>query len=122
MTLGVLASGTLAQTPSGSQRALPTRLGAEWRGDADLDETSRTLFAFACYNAGPGNIARMRRETKKRGLDANQWLNNVELATAEKIGIETTTYVGNIYKYYVAYRLMLDMQQMQEKARATVTQ
>jgi len=26
----------------------------------------------------------------------------VEVVTAEKIGIETTTYVRNIYKYYVA--------------------
>jgi membrane-bound lytic murein transglycosylase MltF len=97
------------------------QLMGRYLSDADLDETNRTLFAFACYNAGPGNIARMRREAEKRGLDDNQWLNNVELVTAEKIGIETTTYVRNIYKYYVAYRLMLDMQQMQEKARATVT-
>jgi hypothetical protein len=40
--------------------------------------------------------------------------------TAEKIGIETTTYVRNIYKYYVAYRLLVDVQEAQEKARATV--
>ena len=26
--------------------------------------------------------------------------------TAEKIGIETTTYVRNIFKYYAAYKLM----------------
>jgi membrane-bound lytic murein transglycosylase MltF len=73
--------------------------------DANFDEQNRTLFAFASYNAGPGNIARMRRETEKRGLDPNQWFNNVEVVTAEKIGIETTTYVRNIFKYYVAYKL-----------------
>jgi membrane-bound lytic murein transglycosylase MltF len=88
--------------------------------DAKFDDTNRTLFAFACYNAGPGNISRMRREAEKRGLDADQWLNNVELVTAEKIGIETTTYVRNIYKYYVAYKLMVDVETAQEKARATV--
>ena len=88
--------------------------------DAKFDETNRTLFAFACYNAGPGNIARMRREAVKRGLDPDRWFNNVELVTAEKIGIETTTYVRNIYKYYVAYRLLVDVQEAQEKARATV--
>ena len=38
----------------------------------------------------------------------------------KKIGIETTTYVRNIYKYYVAYRLLVDVQEAQEKARATV--
>jgi hypothetical protein len=40
--------------------------------------------------------------------------------TAEKIGSEPTTYVRNIYKYYVAYKLMLEVQEAQEKARGTV--
>ena len=56
----------------------------------------------------------------KRGLDPDQWFNHVELVTAQKIGIETTTYVRNIYKYYVAYKLMLDVAEAQEKARTTV--
>jgi hypothetical protein len=47
--------------------------------------------------------------------------NNVEVVTAEKIGIETTAYVRNIYKYYVSYRLTLDMHQQIEKARQQVT-
>jgi membrane-bound lytic murein transglycosylase MltF len=93
------------------------QLMSRYLGDADFDETNRTLFAFACYNAGPGNIARMRREAEKRGLDQDKWFNNVELVTAEKIGIETTTYVRNIYKYYVAYKLMLEAQEAQKKAR-----
>lgn len=88
--------------------------------DATFDATNHTLFAFACYNAGPGNIARMRKEAEKRGLDPNQWFNNVELVTAEKIGMEPTTYVRNIYKYYVAYKLALDVLEAQQKARATV--
>jgi membrane-bound lytic murein transglycosylase MltF len=83
---------------------------------AKFDDTNRTLFAFACYNAGPTNIARMRKEAAKRGLDPDQWFNNVELVTAEKIGSETTTYVRNIYKYYVAYKLMLDVEEAQRKA------
>ena len=76
--------------------------------DANFSEANRPLFAFASYNAGPGNISRMRKEAKKRGLDPDKWFNNVELVTAEKIGAETTTYVRNIYKYYVAYKLTLD--------------
>ena len=79
--------------------------------DARFDEQNRTLFAFASYNAGPGNISRMRKEAEKRGLDPNQWFNNVEIVTAEKIGIETTTYVRNIFKYYVAYKLAAEAQQ-----------
>ncbi len=73
--------------------------------DAKFDEQNRTLFAFASYNAGPGNIAKMRTEAERRGLDPNVWFNNVESVTAERIGIETTTYVRNIFKYYVSYKL-----------------
>ena len=70
---------------------------------------------------GPGNISRMRKEAAKRGLDPDKWFNNVELVTAEKIGIETTTYVRNIYKYYVAYKLTLEAQEIQRKAREQIT-
>ena len=36
---------------------------------------------------------------------------------AEKIGTETTTYVRNIYKFYVAYRLTLDAQELARTTR-----
>ncbi len=89
--------------------------------DADFNEQNRTLFAFASYNAGPGNIAKMRKEAEKRGLDPNKWFNNVENVTAEKIGIETTTYVRNIYKYYVSYKLTQDALASTEKMKQQVT-
>jgi membrane-bound lytic murein transglycosylase MltF len=73
--------------------------------DAKFSEANRSLFAFASYNAGPGRISQMRKEAAKRGLDPDKWFNNVEIVTAEKIGIETTTYVRNIFKYYAAYKL-----------------
>ena len=47
------------------------------------------------------------------------WLKNVEIVAAEKIGAETVTYVANIYKYYVAYKLMYDLQA--ERLRALET-
>jgi membrane-bound lytic murein transglycosylase MltF len=59
-------------------------------------------------NAGLGDIARMRKEAAQRGLDPDKWFNNVEIVVAEKIGMETTIYVRNIYKYYVSYRLMAE--------------
>jgi len=93
------------------------QLMAKYFPDANFSPGNRPPFAFASYNCGPGNIARMRREAAKRGLDPDRWFNNVEIVTAEKIGIETTTYVGNIYKYYVAYKLMLDAHDVAEKAR-----
>jgi membrane-bound lytic murein transglycosylase MltF len=89
--------------------------------DADFDPANRALVAFASYNAGPGNIAKMRKEAEKRGLNPDKWFNNVELVTAEKIGIETTTYVRNIFKYYTSYKLMVEAQQERAKARGEVT-
>ena len=85
-----------------------------------FDPANRSLFAFAAYNAGPGRISQMRTEAARRGLDPDRWFNNVELVTAEKVGIETTTYVRNIYKYFVAYKLSLAMSQEREKAKQQV--
>jgi membrane-bound lytic murein transglycosylase MltF len=85
--------------------------------DANFSEGNRPLFAFASYNCGPGNVSKARKEAAKRGLDPDKWFNNVELVIAQQIGTETTTYVRNIYKYYVAYRLTLDAQAGAEKAR-----
>jgi membrane-bound lytic murein transglycosylase MltF len=73
--------------------------------DEPMDDLNKGLFAFASYNAGAGRIQQLRKEAEKRGLDPNVWFNNVELVAAEKIGRETATYVSNIYKYYVAYKL-----------------
>ena len=66
----------------------------------------KTLFTFAAYNAGPARVSRLRSLAEKRGLDPDVWLKNVEIVAAEQIGAETVTYVANIYKYYVAYKLM----------------
>ena len=88
--------------------------------DAKFSGNNRPLFAFASYNAGPGNISKMRKEAVKRGLDPDQWFNNVEIVTAQKIGMETTTYVRNIFKYYVSYRLQLEAMEAAGKAREQV--
>lgn len=83
-----------------------------------MDALNKTLFAFAAYNAGPGRVQQLRREAAKRGLNPNVWFNNVQLVTAERIGAETVTYVSNIYKYYVAYKLMTEDAEARRKARA----
>jgi len=88
--------------------------------DAKFSEGNRPLFAFASYNCGPGNVSKARKEAAKRGLDPDKWFNNVEIVVAEKIGTETTTYVRNIYKYYVAYKLTLEAQTRVEAARQQV--
>ena len=58
----------------------------------------------------------MRAEAQKTGLDPNVWFNNVERVAARRIGRETVTYVSNIYKYYVAYRLAVG--QLEDRAAA----
>ncbi len=86
--------------------------------DPKLDPVNRTLMTFASYNAGPNRIARLRKEAADMGLNPNIWFGNVELVAAKDIGQETVTYVGNIYKYYVAYKLALEQQQIRLKAKA----
>lgn len=88
--------------------------------DAKFSESNRPLFAFVSYNAGPGNISKMRKEAAKRGLDPDKWFNNVEIIVAEKIGKETTTYVRNISKYYAAYRLTQEAKEASRQTREKV--
>jgi len=71
-----------------------------------MDDLNKGLFTFAAYNAGPGRIKQLRREAQQRGLNPNLWFGNVERVASERIGRETVTYVSNIYKYYVAYKLI----------------
>ena len=81
--------------------------------DEPMDDLNKALFTFASYNAGPARIRSLRKLAATRGLNPNLWFNNVERVVAEKIGRETTTYVSNIYKYYIAYSLT--MEELQEK-------
>ena len=85
--------------------------------DPKIDSLNKTLFVFASYNAGPNRIARLRKEASDMGLDPNVWFNNVELVAAKDIGQETVTYVSNIYKYYIAYKLAVEQRQIREKAK-----
>jgi membrane-bound lytic murein transglycosylase MltF len=84
--------------------------------DEPMDALNKALMTFASYNAGPARIRQLRRETAKRGLNPNVWFGNVERIVSERIGRETVQYVSNIYKYYVAYRLVAEREQ--ERARA----
>jgi len=81
-----------------------------------MTRLDKALFAFASYNSGPGRVRQLRQEAAKRGLDPNVWFQNVEYVAAEKIGQETVTYVSNIYKYYIAYRLVLESQASTKEA------
>jgi membrane-bound lytic murein transglycosylase MltF len=94
-----------------------SQLMTKYFPDAKFSDSDRTLFAFASYNAGPGRIARLRKEAEKRHLDPDKWFNNVEIIAAERVGLETTTYVRNIFKYYVAYTLVEEVRLERQKSR-----
>jgi len=85
-----------------------------------MDDLNKVLFAFASYNAGPARVRQLRKEAATRGLDPNGWFNNVERIANERIGRETVTYVSNIYKYYVAYRLVMDQMQQRNAAKSQI--
>jgi membrane-bound lytic murein transglycosylase MltF len=88
----------------------------QYYGKEPMTKLDKALFAFASYNAGAGRISQLRKEAAKRGLDPNVWFHNVEYVAAEKIGAETVTYVGNIYKYYIAYHLMREARAERDQA------
>jgi membrane-bound lytic murein transglycosylase MltF len=85
--------------------------------DSSIDRFNQVLFTFASYNAGPGKVTRLRKEAAKMGLDPNVWFGNVEVVAAKRIGRETVQYVSNIYKYYIAYRLIVDQLHIKNKRK-----
>jgi len=88
--------------------------------DEPMDNLNKWLFAFASYNAGPGRVRQLRKEAVKRGLDPNVWFGNVEQIASERIGRETVTYVSNIYKYYIAYKLVAEDRARRAEAKKAV--
>jgi membrane-bound lytic murein transglycosylase MltF len=75
--------------------------------DEPMDADTRLLFALASYNAGPRRVQEMRAQAEAEGLDPNRWFDNVEYIAARRIGRETVDYVSNIFKYHVAFRLIV---------------
>jgi hypothetical protein len=45
------------------------------------------------------------------------WFGNVERVASERIGRETVTYVSNIYKYYLTYRLLTEQREQRDAAK-----
>jgi len=92
-------------------------LADSYFNDPAIPAVDRMLFAFAAYNAGPARIQSLRREAPKHGLDPNRWFQNVEIVAARRVGHETVQYVSNIYKYYLAYQLVMESGQLKGQAR-----
>jgi membrane-bound lytic murein transglycosylase MltF len=93
-------------------------LVSDYFNQPELDQMNRTLLAIASYNAGPAKITKCRKVAEEMGYDPNKWFGNVEVATAKLVGRETTQYVANIYKYYVAYRLAAAQRQKRPASKS----
>ncbi|MCC4222408.1 lytic transglycosylase F [Vibrio campbellii] len=74
--------------------------------DEAISESDIIYFCLAAYNAGPGNIRKMRRIAEEKGYDPNVWFDNVEVVTRQYIGMEPIRYVTNINRYFIAYKLL----------------
>jgi membrane-bound lytic murein transglycosylase MltF len=95
-----------------SDKVLPRR---------QLQENDRSLFAFASYNAGPGNISKMRKEAGKRGLDPDKWFKQRrDRGRSEDWHGDHHVCAQHLYKYYVAYKLQLEARETARKARDQV--
>jgi len=84
--------------------------------DEAISPLDRVLFSFAAYNAGPGNMKRAQRRSKKLGFDPNRWFGNVEIGMYRAVSGEPASYVRNIYKYYVTYQGLEKSRLAREKA------
>lgn len=88
--------------------------------DEPMDEMNKSLMTLASYNAGPGRIRQLRREAAQRGLNPNLWFGNVERVVSEKVGRETVQYVSNIFKYYLAYTMLLEQGTARAEAKQAI--
>ncbi len=85
-----------------------------------MDDLNKMLMTFASYNCGPGRMRGLRKDAASKGYNPNLWFNNVERSAAEKVGQETVTYVSNIYKYYIAYKLSVEEEEARKKVKELI--
>jgi len=88
--------------------------------DEELDDLNRQLFAIAAYNAGPSRVRGLRQAAARQGLDPNVWFQNVEVVAARTVGRETVAYVRNIFRYYIAYRLVGERRRLMQQEDGTI--
>ena len=68
------------------------------------------------HEHGRARIGQIRKQAAEQGLDPNVWLHNVEVLAP----LETRTYVSNIFKYYIAYKLVNEEEEDRRKAREAI--
>ncbi|HBA86137.1 MAG TPA: hypothetical protein DCZ95_18805 [Verrucomicrobia bacterium] len=83
--------------------------------DVDLPPEIRWDFTLAAYNMDPGRFAQLRTKARSMGMDPNKWFDNMEFVALKHVGMEPVRYVGNINKYYIAYRMAIDNLQREQE-------
>ena len=81
---------------------------------SEIDYDNKIYLSLAAYNAGPGNINKMRRYAKEQGYNPNIWFNNVELITRKHIGLQPIVYVNNINRYFIVYKQIMKLQRFRD--------
>jgi membrane-bound lytic murein transglycosylase MltF len=86
-----------------------------------MRDRDRVRFSLAAYNAGPGNVRKIRKLAADLGLDPDRWFRNAEIAALRVVGRETVDYVSNINKYYIVFNLALKRENEREAGRKKLT-
>jgi membrane-bound lytic murein transglycosylase MltF len=81
-----------------------------------IEPLDRLLLSFAAYNAGPGNVARARRKARGLGFDPDRWFGHVEVGMYRVVSGEPVSYVRNVYKYYVTFKRLEQVDRARERA------
>ena len=80
----------------------------------EIDYDNKIYLSLAAYNAGPGNINKMRRYAKEQGYNPNIWFNNVEIITRKHIGLQPIVYVNHINRYFIVYKQIMKLQRFRD--------
>ncbi len=78
-------------------------LRRQYFGDKAITAENKIYFTLAAYNAGPGNVEKMRKRAAQQGYDPNVWFNNVEVVMRKSLS-STVSYVTSVNRYYVIYK------------------
>ena len=80
---------------------------------------NKLYFTLAAYNAGPGNVERIRKRAAQQGYDPNIWFNNVEVVMRKSLS-STVGYVTSINRYYVIYKQLESLDQVKSLERVSL--
>ncbi|WP_194437602.1 lytic transglycosylase F [Vibrio fluminensis] len=89
--------------------------------DTSISAENKVYFALASYNAGPGNIRKMRRIARQQGYNPNRWFKHVEIVTRRNIGREPVQYVANVNRYFIIYTQLSLLQQSRNQPDHSIT-